>query len=55
MTSYTDEIDTYVRGHVVRVCRDKCIDEGLYGKALEICIQECIKTVKGQKDADRES
>lgn len=49
------EIDTYTRDHVVKVCREKCLDEGLYGKALDVCIKECIKNIKGVTNAKRES
>ncbi|MEM1526827.1 MAG: hypothetical protein QW775_06440 [Ignisphaera sp.] len=50
-----EEIDTYIKEHAVKVCREKCIDEGLYGEALDICIKECIKSIRGENHAGRES
>lgn len=49
------EIDAYVKEHAVKVCREKCIDEGLYGEALNICIKECVKSIRGEYYASRES
>lgn len=49
------EVDTYTKDHVVKVCREKCLDEGLYGKALDVCIEECIESIKGAIYAKRES
>ncbi|MEM3980965.1 MAG: hypothetical protein QXM55_04995 [Ignisphaera sp.] len=50
-----EEIDTYIREHAVKFCREKCIDEGLYGEALNICIKECVKDIRGEGYAGRES
>lgn len=49
----TSEVDTYTRDHVIKVCRERCIDEGLYGRALEACIEECAKNIRGASYAER--
>lgn len=50
-----EEIDSYIKEHAVKVCRDRCLDEGLYGEALTICIKECVERIRGGKSADRKS
>ncbi|MCS7111858.1 MAG: hypothetical protein N3D82_02915 [Ignisphaera sp.] len=34
----------YDRSHILKYCRERCIDEGYYGRALNDCIEECIKS-----------
>lgn len=49
------DINSYTRNHVIKVCRERCIDENLYGESLEICIKECIEKIISDSNADRES
>ncbi len=37
-----EEID---RQHVVRICRDKCIEMGYSGKAFKDCVDLCVKDI----------
>ncbi|MEM2220655.1 MAG: hypothetical protein QXK24_06560 [Ignisphaera sp.] len=38
-----NELSEYNRTHILKYCREKCIDEGYHGKALNDCIEECLK------------
>jgi len=50
-----NDIDTYAREHAVKVCREKCIEEGLWGAQLEVCIRECVEEIRGIKYATRKN
>ena len=50
-----DQIDWYIVEHAVKVCRERCIDEGLYGEALNICIKECVEKIRGNSIANRKN
>jgi len=38
-----DEVD---RMHIVRICREKCIEEGYSGSAFHECVRDCVSKYK---------
>ncbi len=40
------EVDRY---HVVRKCREECIDLGYSGEAFKECVEECVKKALEEK------
>jgi len=34
---------SYERLHAVRVCRERCAEEGFSGEAFNSCVEECVK------------
>ncbi|ADM27937.1 hypothetical protein Igag_1125 [Ignisphaera aggregans DSM 17230] len=41
------EIGDYEKSHVVRICREKCLEQGYYGDTLSYCIEKCIEDIRG--------
>jgi len=31
------------RAHIVRLCREECVERGYSGKAFNECVEECVK------------
>lgn len=44
--------DSYTRDHVIKVCRDKCMEIVVYESELDLCVKECVKNIIGDKDSD---
>lgn len=40
---YSASDSEYLRSHIVRVCREKCVDAGYSGDAYLRCVSECVK------------
>ncbi|MDW8083467.1 MAG: hypothetical protein RMI56_06715 [Sulfolobales archaeon] len=39
-------MDSYNRDHIVRVCREKCLEIGFSGEAFRECVEFCVKSSK---------
>ncbi len=36
---------SYERLHAVRVCRERCAEEGYYGEAFHSCVERCVEEI----------
>ena len=48
MNSLSEYQDYYELYHSVKICRERCLEQGYYGEALNVCIEECVKEIKSR-------
>lgn len=45
MSRSKGDLSNYDRLHAVRLCRDKCAEEGYSSRAFLECVEECVKNL----------
>ncbi|MEM0371660.1 MAG: hypothetical protein QXG46_02040 [Ignisphaera sp.] len=47
-----EEVDSYSKGHAVRVCREKCLEVSVYVEELDLCVKECVRSIVGDNHSN---